>query len=41
MYPFNKDLFCHNFGSLILNLFVPTYDDILCTKCLFCIYVPL
>ena len=25
--------------SLILNLFVPTHDDILCTKYLLCIHV--
>jgi hypothetical protein len=27
------------FGSLILNIFVPTYDYVLCPKCLLCINV--
>jgi hypothetical protein len=27
------------FGSLILNLFVLTYDDILYHKCILCIYI--
>jgi len=40
MYEFNKDLYVIIFVSLILNLFVPTHDIILCTKCLLCIYVP-
>ena len=39
MYSFNNDFYIRIFGSLIFNIFIHNYDDILYPKHLLCTYL--